>query len=117
MSDCFIERDNSGVEHSIGSGEKRGDVLSVVREFVEPMREGVRCGSNGSVPSDRPVSTVRDCFSGLNRSERDFDVSNGFGSNVVIGRRELSTEDIVQVDRSPQDDVFPLGIGKFGTIR
>jgi hypothetical protein len=82
---CFIEHYNSGVEHLIGCGEKRCDVLSIVREFIKPMREGVHCGSNSLLPSDCPVSTIHDRFGGLNHSKRDFEIFDCFGLNVIVG--------------------------------
>jgi hypothetical protein len=96
--------------------EERYDVLPVVCKLDEPMREGEHCCSDGSVPSDSPVSSIGNSFRGLNHSARDLDVAKLLSFDFIICGRELSTEHGIEIDSSTCNNVLPLCIREFRTI-
>src|ERR1700678_401273 len=103
------------MEVGVSNGEHGDDILSISGEFSQLMRESKRGGSDGSVLCNGPLPSILDNLSGLNRSKREFKVSELLDLELIICRRELSTEDGVQTDGFPSDNILPLRVWEFRT--
>jgi hypothetical protein len=80
------------------------------------VREGETDRSDGPVPSNRPVSSILDQLCGFDGSERDLKVSKLLDLEIVIAGGKLSTEDGIETDRSPGDDILPFGVRELRTV-
>lgn len=116
FSDRFIECDDSTMDRGVSDREQVNDIFPVAGKLLQPVGESEEYRSNCSVPSNGPVSAIFDCLGGLDSSERDLDLSELLDLGVVVGSGELSTEDSLEVDSSPCDNVLPLRVWKFGTV-
>ena len=81
------------------------------------MGEGIDSRSNSPIPGNGPVSAVFDQLGGFDRSEGDLKLTELLDLRIVMGGGELSTEDCVEIDSSPCDDVLPLRVWELWTIR
>jgi hypothetical protein len=98
FSYCFVEGDDSGMEAGVSDGEQRGDILSICREFVESVREGIGGCSDSTIPGNGPFPSITDAFGRFNRSKREFEVPQLFDLDVIVGGGELTTEDGIEID-------------------
>ena len=105
------------MEDGIGSCEERGDVFSITRQLVEPVRESERGCSAGSIPRDSPIPAVTHFLRGFDGAIRELNVSDFRGLDVVIRGRELTSEDRVEVDSSTGDNIVPFRIRELWAIR
>src|ERR1700678_2731868 len=78
------------------------------------MQERKGRSSYSSVPGNAPISSVSDSFGRLNRSKRELEVPKSLDFEVVVCRRELSTEDGVEVDGFPGNNIFRSESGNSG---
>ena len=103
------------MEAGVSDGKHGDDVLSITCKFLQSMWESKRGCPDGSVPGNRPLSSVLDNFRGLNRSKSEFEVSEFFHFELIVHCGKLSAEYGVQIDGFPSDDVSPLRIREFWT--
>jgi hypothetical protein len=99
LSDGFIERDDSAVDTGMRDSEEVDDIFSIAGEFMHSVGKSESRGPNGPIPGDVPITSVLDDFSWFNGPVRDFKISEFLHFGIVLGSRELSTEDSVEVDR------------------
>jgi hypothetical protein len=104
------------METGVRDREQGGDILAIPGEFLQSMRESKGGSSDSSVPRDGPFSSIFDEFGGLNLSKRELEVPELFNFEVVVGRRELPTENGIQVDGLPSDNTLPFRIWEFRAI-
>ena len=116
LPNCFIEGDDSTVDRGVGDGEEVDDIFTIAGKLWHSVWKGEDSGSDRPVPCNSPVSAILDHLCGFDRSERDFDISKLLDFGIVVGGGELTTEDRIEVDGSPCDDILPLRIWKLWTV-
>lgn len=78
------------------------------------MREGEEQSLDISVPGDSPIGVGSDSLSRSAGTNDEFKCSNLLSFTIVGSHCIDSGEDMVEVDRSPKDDVGPLSVRELG---